>query len=135
MRYKHQGSLWEFAVCKYKKKNVDLEIVLSYFLTAVPFSLAYGQVDMVSINKINKATLMTKREEMVRVTDPVGDVQVTIISAGVLLHALPDLRAIFGEVASLIPCKTWAMSSRVALVCDTYQNPFHQRHRTSQRRE
>jgi hypothetical protein len=105
------------------KENVDLEIVFAYPLTAVPFSLGYDQGDMVSINKTNKATMMTKLEEMVRTTDPTGDVQVTIVDAGFLLHALLDVPATFGEIASLILCKLCAMSSRVDLVCDTYRSP------------
>ena len=105
------------------KENVDLEIVFAYPLTAVPFSLGYDQGDMVSINKTNKATMMTKLEEMVQTTDPTGDVQVTIVNAGFLLHALLDVPATFGEIASLILCKLCALSSRVDLVCDTYQSP------------
>jgi len=105
------------------KENVDLEIVFAYPLTAVPFSLGYDQGDMVSINKTNKATMMTKLEEMVQTTDPTGDVQVTIVNAGFLLHALLDVPATFGEIASLIMCKLCALSSRVDLVCDTYQSP------------
>ena len=40
-----------------------------------------------------------------------------------LLHALLDVPATFGEIASLILSKLCAMSSRVDLVCDTYQSP------------
>ena len=76
-----------------------------------------------SINKTNKATMMTKLEEMVRTTDPTGDVQVTIVDAGFLLHALLDVPATFGEIANLILSKLCAMSSRVDLVCDTYLFP------------
>ena len=80
--------------------------------------------DQGDINKTNKATMMTKLEEMVRTTDPTGDVQVTIVDAGFLLHALLDVPATFGEIANLILSKLCAMSSRVDLVCDTYQFPF-----------
>ena len=76
-----------------------------------------------SINKTNKATMMAKLEEMVRTTDPTGDVQVTNIDAGFLLHALLAVPAAFSKIASLILSKLCAMSSRVDLVCDTYQYP------------
>ena len=68
--------------------------------------------------------MMTKLEEMVRTTDPTGDVQVTIVDAGFLLHALLDVPATFGEIASLILSKLCAMSSRVDLfVTLTYSLP------------
>ena len=44
-----------------------------------------------------------------------------IVDAGFMLHFMLDLPSTFGEVASLIIGKLCTMSSRVNIVCDTYQ--------------
>lgn len=100
-------------------EQIDIEKVFKYPLTPVPLALAH--VDG-SINKTDKAKLLHKLEGMVEHDKP-SAIDVTLVDAMFLLHALVNLPASFGEIAELILRRLCDMAPRTDFVCDTYVTP------------